>query len=213
MWKFDDFSVLNGYFNCNKWANFSLAFQIIGGVHGNDAVTTEIILEFIQYLLSHSNLDDNVNRIVKGYSLHFLPALNRDGTGLNNAGDCSLNGKGKLNRAGIDLETDFNSSPNAHVQPETQSIMTWMNQRKFLFSLDLRASDENILIPLVNSTFQSTAKWVPFQSPEGEPFFLFKRSRYASAYFICQLVSVCASRCQCASASALVIGDLSFSLS
>ena len=138
--------------------DFFLNFQIIGGVHGNDAVTTEIILEFIQYLLSHSDLDDNVNRIVKGYSLHFLPALNRDGTGLNSAGDCSLNGKGKLNSAGIDLETDFNSSTNAHIQPETQSIMTWMNQRKFMFSLDLRASDENILIPLVNSTFQSTAK-------------------------------------------------------
>ena len=87
-----------------------------------------------------------------------MPVLNRDGSGMNLPGDCQLNGQGKLNRAGVDLETDFNTAKGATVQPETQSIMTWMKQRKFMFSLDIRGSDENVLIPLVNSSFQSTAK-------------------------------------------------------
>ena len=141
---------------------FILFKKIIGGVHGNDAVTTEIVLKFIEYLLSHSDLDDDIDRIVKGYSLHFLPSLNRDGALENHKkvspGNCQLNSPGKLNQNGVDLETDFKKSENEVIHPETQSLKTWMAQRQFIFSLDLRGSDENIEIPYVNSSFQSTAK-------------------------------------------------------
>ena len=84
---------------------------------------------------------------------------------MNKPGDCQLNGHGKLNQAGVDLETDFYTMGDRSVQPETKSIMTWMDQRKFMFSLDIRGSDENVLIPLVNGSFQSTAKYVLIYVP------------------------------------------------
>ena len=75
--------------------------QIIGGAHGNEAVTTEMTLQLMQLLLSHGELDDAINRIMKGYSIHILPALNRDGAGLNQPGDCNSKA-GSLNRFKLD---------------------------------------------------------------------------------------------------------------
>lgn len=120
-------------------------------MHGNEAVTTEIILIFVEFLLSHNSLDDDISRIMKGYSLHFLPALNRDGSGMAKPGDCA-NHAGSLNQAGVDLESNFDPS-GRRVQPEAERIMTWMSQRKFLFSINLRGSDENIIVPNLNSSF------------------------------------------------------------
>ena len=111
-------------------------------------MTTEVALNFVQLLLSHHEYDDDISRIMKGYSLHILPALNRDGYGLNKAGECQSKA-GSLNQAGIDLELDYKGS---NPQPETQRIINWMDQQKFLFSINLRGSDENILIPLINQS-------------------------------------------------------------
>lgn len=125
------------------------AIKIFGGVHGNEGVGTEVALQLVEFLLTHNDLDDDISRILKGYSLHFLPTLNRDGSVLSSPGDCS-NVKGSLNRAGVDLETDFHYPPtDDNVQPETERVVTWMDQRQFLFSVDLRGSDENIIIPQV----------------------------------------------------------------
>ena len=113
----------------------------MAGVHGNEAVTTEIALNLVQRLLSHHEFDDDISRIMKGYSLHILPALNRDGFGRNKANGCQST-EGKLNQAGVDLELDY--SPTEEAQPETQRIINWMDQQNFLFSINLRGSDENI---------------------------------------------------------------------
>lgn len=103
----------------------------------------------MQLLLSHHELDDAISRIMKGFSIHILPALNRDGVGLNAPGDCQSQA-GSLNQAGIDLMENFASSQEA--QPEAQRVMTWMDQRKFLFSISLRGSDENVIVPDINAT-------------------------------------------------------------
>ena len=109
-------------------------------------------LQLMQLLLSHHELDDAISRIMKGYSIHILPALNRDGTGLSQPGDCE-NQAGSLNQAGIDLDNDFHSSDS--VQPETKRIMKWMSERKFLFSVNLRGTNENIVVPDINTTATS----------------------------------------------------------
>ena len=106
-------------------------------------------LQLMQLLLSHHELDDGISRIMKGYSIHILPALNRDGLGLNRPGDCQ-NKAGNLNQAGVDLDNDFHSFDSA--QPETKRIMKWMDERKFLFSLNLLGTNENIVVPGINVT-------------------------------------------------------------
>ena len=46
---------------------FMCVFKVIGGVHGNEAVTTEMTLQLMQLLLSHHELDDAISRVMKGY--------------------------------------------------------------------------------------------------------------------------------------------------
>jgi hypothetical protein len=65
------------------------AIKIIGGIRGNEMIGTEIALQLADYILTHAALDDEVERLVKGYSIHFLPALNRDGIVLAQPGNCS----------------------------------------------------------------------------------------------------------------------------
>ena len=113
-------------------------------------MTTEIALQLMQLLLSHHELDDAISRIMKGYSIHILPSLNRDGIGLNQPGDCSSLA-GSLNQAGVDLLQDFTGGHSKTPEPEAQRLMTWMDQRKFLFSINLRGSDEDIGVPNVKS--------------------------------------------------------------
>lgn len=119
-------------------------------MHGNEAVTTEITLQLMQLLLSHHELDDAISRIMKGYSIHILPALNRDGVGLTKPGDC-LSKAGSLNQAGVDLLEDFQPAQGP-AQPEAQRIMSWMDERKFLFSIVLSGTNENVLVPTTNAT-------------------------------------------------------------
>ncbi len=59
---------------------------------------------------------------------------------------------GLLNRFGVDLENDFAQTPNSGKarQPETSSVMEWLEQRSFLFGLELRGEDENFIVPLQN---------------------------------------------------------------
>ena len=85
---------------------------------------------------------------MKGYSLHILPALNRDGVGLNKAGQCQSKA-GSLNQAGTDLEMDYGKSA---CQPETERIKNWLDEQKFLFSINLRGSDENIIVPQISQS-------------------------------------------------------------
>ena len=96
---------------------------------------------------------------MKGYSLHILPALNRDGFGLNQAGHCQSTA-GSLNQAGVDLEMDYQSlrSSSSSPQPETQRIINWMDQQKFLFSINLRGADENIIVPDISAVNHSSSQ-------------------------------------------------------
>ena len=55
-------------------------------------VGTEIALQLADYILSHASVDDDIERLVKGYSIHILPAVNRDGTVLAQPGNCSAKG-------------------------------------------------------------------------------------------------------------------------
>jgi hypothetical protein len=67
---------------------------------------------------------------MKGYSIHILPALNRDGMGLNQPGNCESKA-GSLNQAGVDLANDFGSFESA--QPETLRIKRFIFLSLFFF--------------------------------------------------------------------------------
>ena len=75
------------------------------------------------------------------YSIHILPALNRDGMGLNPPGNCESKA-GSLSQAGVDLANDFGSFESA--QPETLRI------KRFIF-LSLNFFSKSFFTLIVHS--------------------------------------------------------------
>jgi hypothetical protein len=66
-----------------------------------------------------------------------------------------------LNLHGVDLENDFtplSDTDRYRQQVETSSVMEWMEQRSFLFGIELRGEDENFVVPSLPS---ETLRWMP----------------------------------------------------
>ena len=94
---------------------------------------------------------------MRGYSIHILPSLNRDGFLKAKRGDCSSTA-GMRNANGIDLENDFRSDPDEHAQVESDNVKKWMNEKQFILSIDLSGQDENIHIPKIHGDKSSNAE-------------------------------------------------------
>ena len=58
------------------------------------------------------------------------------------------------------MENDFtpNIDSGKSRQPETSSVMEWLEERSFLFGLELRGEDENFIVPLQNQGGQQQSE-------------------------------------------------------
>lgn len=138
------------------------AVEIVAGIRGNQIVSTEIALSFAEHLLTHRSRDDDIDTIFKEYSLHILPSMDGDGLALAEPGNCSSK-VGTLNANGVDLLTDFRSAFRAggdrnfehQQQTETKNVQQLMDQRQFLFTVNLESGHENIEIPKIHSDNQN----------------------------------------------------------
>lgn len=125
-------------------------FKYVGNMHGNEALSRQLLLYLIQHLLTNYGKDDYVTRLINSTEIHILPSMNPDGFERAKEGDC--NGialeSGRTNANGKDLNRDFpdqwtygrNSSYEQLTtgrQPETIAIMTWLVSNPFVLSANL----------------------------------------------------------------------------
>ena len=62
--------------------------RFIGGLKGNERATTEVILQLIEYLLSHYKKDTFITQLIDTTHLYFAPLVNPDGAELAQIGKC-----------------------------------------------------------------------------------------------------------------------------
>lgn len=124
-------------------------FKFVGNMHGNEALSRQLLLYLIQHLLTNYGQDEEVTRLVNNTEIHILPSMNPDGFAEAREGDCpgfDLK-SGRLNAHGKDLNRDFPnqwSYANASFEdivrnrePETVAVMTWITANPFVLSANL----------------------------------------------------------------------------
>lgn len=110
--------------------------KLIANIHGNEVIGKEILLKFINYILTNHTEDSNLDFIMRNMRVHYLPLMNPDGLLISSENDCS-GVAGRYNNAGFDLNRNFpdlfyKSSQN--LQPETKAILNWLEENNFILS-------------------------------------------------------------------------------
>lgn len=110
--------------------------KYVGNQHGNEAPSRELLLYFIDYLLTSQQSDPYVDYLLKNSRIHILVSLNPDAYEKSIEGSCDEL-PGNPNANGVNLNRNFpdffecNRSP---VQQETSAIMNWLNSEQFILS-------------------------------------------------------------------------------
>lgn len=114
--------------------------RFVGNIHGNEAVSREIIMSLARHLLLGYGVDSRITRLVDTTDISLVPSINPDGFERAVEGKCSGTGKGAgmYSDGGVDLNTDFPAiedhrrfirdysyDPYVGRQPETEAVMRW----------------------------------------------------------------------------------------
>jgi len=115
--------------------------KLVAGLHGNDMVGREVLLQFAKSLCSRYSTDYRTQALLDSSEVHILVSANPDGSERAVKGDC--NGlTGQRNAHDVDLDTSFQSGSSGqhlhHVmEPETSAIMSWTKSQLFTLSVSL----------------------------------------------------------------------------
>jgi len=100
------------------------AIRLTGGIHGNEKMSVELLLRFIEYLTSNYNRNTEVTDIVNSKYICIIPVLNPDGLADNS----------RYNSNGVDLNRNFNATGSS-LQSETKALQDYSLSRKFNLSV------------------------------------------------------------------------------
>jgi hypothetical protein len=115
--------------------------KYIGNMHGNEASSREILLHLIDYMLKNQSIDKNIDYVMKNVRTHILVSMNPDGFEKSIEGDCSSI-IGRFNNNKYDLNRNFpdlSQCNNYQIQPETQSLIDWLDNNEFILSANLHS--------------------------------------------------------------------------
>ena len=125
--------------------------KLVGGIHGNEVVGRESLINLIQYMCAAYRDDDLITKLVDTLDIHFLPEMNPDGFAVAEHDEWI---KGRSNGAGIDLNRNFPdrfAARSAIMQPETFSVMKWSKEKMFTNSISLHGGSLVACYPFDNS--------------------------------------------------------------
>lgn len=112
------------------------AVRLTGGIHGNEKMSVELLIRFIEYLTSNYDSNTSVNDLVNSRYICIIPVLNPDGLANNS----------RYNINGVDLNRNFNdagdhwtltssSGIEAFSETETMAMVTFSSTKNFNLSI------------------------------------------------------------------------------
>lgn len=176
-------------------------FKYVGGIHGNEALSRQLLLYLTQHLLTNYQKDEQVTRLLDQTEVHILPSMNPDGFEVAREGDCpGYDGdSGRLNANKKDLNRDFpdrwaflNSSSQEMMngrQPETIAVMTWITGNPFVLSAGLHAGSVVASYPYDDS-YRHVESGRPSLTPD-DPLFKHLAAVYADHHATMRSGRVC----------------------
>ncbi|CAD5120372.1 DgyrCDS8944 [Dimorphilus gyrociliatus] len=124
--------------------------KITGSIHGNEAITSQTILNLAHFLLNNYTNNPTVRQLVDKTDIYLILSLNPDG--LNKAIKGSCNGTtGRYNSNNYDLNGNYpdrwRNLPKAPIDPEAKKMMDWLNSKMFVLSANIRAGNLLVTYP------------------------------------------------------------------
>ncbi|XP_033747517.1 carboxypeptidase D-like isoform X2 [Pecten maximus] len=166
-------------------------FKYVGNMHGNEVIGRQILINLIEHLLGNYGTDERVTKLVNETNIYIMPTMNPDGFFRAKEGHCS-GIVGRQNSRHVDLNRNFPdqfSDSQPHIQSETQTLMDWINENKFVLSANLHGGSVVASYPYDDSPIHRETGYYS-ASPDNE---IFKRlaKTYASNHKTMHSGGVC----------------------
>ncbi|KAI2651079.1 Carboxypeptidase D [Labeo rohita] len=114
-------------------------FKYVGNIHGDEALSRQLLVYLIEYLLAQYGRDLRVTELVNRTDIYIMASMNPDGFERAVEGDCTGSSEGRENAKHFDLSKSFpdQDEPFSKISedtPEVTAVMKWILERKFVLS-------------------------------------------------------------------------------
>jgi len=124
------------------------AVRLTGGIHGDEKMSIELLVKFIEYLTSNYGADSTVTNMVNTRYICIIPVFNPDG----------LEENSRYNIRGVDLNRNFNDAGNhwsagshqgtaAFSESETQAMVSFSSTINFNLSITYHVGSVLVNLP------------------------------------------------------------------
>lgn len=121
---------------------------LVAGIHGNEAVGPELLLQISNELCESYGKDSILTKMLNVSVVHIIPVVNPEGAAVTSPASCNST-IGKYNAKKVDLLSNFHTAEDkvGQVQPETQLLMDWMMRTQPVLTLMLRSGYQGVTTP------------------------------------------------------------------
>ncbi|KAF7656642.1 hypothetical protein LDENG_00038270, partial [Lucifuga dentata] len=117
-------------------------FKYVGNMHGDETVSRQVLVYFVEYLLSKYGEEPRITELVNTTDIYIMPSMNPDGFEKSREGDCNGQAGGRSNSRNKDLNRSFPDqfggiNVNPDDIPEVMAVIKWILEKKFVLSGNL----------------------------------------------------------------------------
>ncbi|XP_026051165.1 carboxypeptidase D, b [Carassius auratus] len=136
--------------------------KYVGNIHGDEALSRQLLMYLIEYLLTKYGRDVSVTELVNRTDIYILASLNPDGFERAVEGDCTGSSAGRENTKHHDLNKSFpdrdeSFSKNPKDLPEVTAVMKWILEKKFVLSGSLHGGSVMATYPFDDGSSYATS--------------------------------------------------------